>query len=297
MTRQQTIDSLIGELDKAKDFLEKETEILKDIFDDNYFNKVKGQLEALVEDRAALIHPVYNLIIQRDVGHNFKKIGRMERYLVSMWNQISIKKRNHIKAQLKSFDQAQSITRVYEINVLGYLKEIFRDNNVILYPKTKTDSELEAKVKLVEREINIEVTVLCDGKFHQNKLTELLRNSSDAFFSVGTGDIQKDTNRVLSRISEKSEQFEPAKPNVLMFFDRTCWSVYPVRWPIGDDSVESIKFLKNIGALMHFDGDKLLDVESNICDADCRLSVKEIGALKDIFDSKFETLTYSASES
>lgn len=259
--------------------------ILKDILTPNFFEQVRKQLDYLRKDRGGKIHPLFNLLLRHDGGRAFEKVNLLEDYLERIFGHPSFTKyqRNHIKAQIRSFDHWQSLNMLSEIAVLGCLFKQVPTSHIKLYQKTVGNSDVDVIVRLKEREIFVEITVLGDSDYHQRILEDLVRSGSQKVF---TGDIPKDARRIRSRIEEKENRFFPGRPNVVILFLMGSWVPLPIQlWDLGN--------LSNIGLIMQFNRYALESIVKEGCDPECLLNDEEQAHLTSLLGKEnFTPLIY-----
>lgn len=161
-------------------------------------------------------------------------------------------------------------------------------DSVELFPNTVGNGDVEVKVKFDGRWIYIDVTTLNDSDGETKELTELINKGG----GVGKGmwvDQKRDADRFIRKALDKSRQFIPSKPNVLLisFFGTRPLFVHS-DWgkSVGD-------IVPNIGLFLEFNRKELMNVTGENCDSKCFLTQKEISALEKLFKNKeFKPLVY-----
>lgn len=104
---------------------------------------------------------------------------------------------------------------MFEISILGNLLNQIPPGDIELFPTAVGGRGVEAKVKLEDRWIYLDATVLNDSAGETKELTQLLNDGG----GVGKGmwvDFQRDTDRFVKKKEYKNPQFLPNNPNVLV---------------------------------------------------------------------------------
>jgi len=282
----------------SEEFVKKKLPILKSVFDADFWNRIRNQLKTLLEGNGKIIHPVFR-ILEKDIHNNFSKIKQLDNYLYTIFEVISNKKKNYIKKELSSFDGINSLNTLYEINVLGYLLGQFSIDKIQVYPKTIGRNNVDVKINLCGRGVYIDITVLGTSHFTRENMENITqvsrfsRSGKSGFYSPS--EREKDKRRIISTLQGKEKQFIPKKPNVLVLFISSDDSYLVISPSLLLKEAIKQNPPKNIGLIMGFDPQKLLELYEDGCDNKCFLVEDEKKYIKDLFScGKFETLTYNS---
>lgn len=280
-------------LELSKNFVEKQP-ILNSVFGPSFWCGVKYQLEMLRKDNSGTINPVFHLILRKDEDKDFVKMKQLENYLGVIFRRSEVKQehKNYIKKELQSFTRANSLNMIFEINVLGYLLSQFFAEKIRLYPKTTFKKNIDVIINLGKRDIYLEITALGDSDFMKKNITNALR-SGKVISLLPNSDEEKDVRRIRSRIDEKEKQFIPQKPNALIIFMAGCGAESVPGLGLLKSAINQSE-LKNIGLVMEFGRQGLVELHKEGCDEGCFLTEEEERDIKDLFGpDKFESLVYS----
>lgn len=260
--------------------------ILNQIFSSEYFKSVEAQINAAEKDGlSGPINSIFLLFVD-DSQNGYQQAQKLEEYLELIFNHPTTDKgnKNHIIAQFRG---SGSTDTLFEVSILGNLLKQLPESEIELFPKTNNNRDVEAKVKLVDRWVYIDVTVLNDSK----EDTEIIERMLDPRIEESGGrwiDSDKDAARYAGKAIYKSDQFIPNTPNVLMI------SLFGTRlfMPGTDDKLKRYDIL-NLGAVFEFDRKTLNSVITENCDPNCSLSGEEIIKLKHLLSNEsFAPLVY-----
>lgn len=218
---------------------------LKDIFTPKYYSSLQNQLNAYRKDHSARINPIFLFFLREKQGSR-AKLELLNKDVGLVFSAAALNnEKKHIAGQLRSLDAHDTL---FELAILSTLIDEFAPSDIELFPSTTKNHDVEARIKLIDRWIYIEVSVLKDSKEDSDELTDLLRSGK----KVGEGkfmDIDKDRLRYLGKSEYKAQQFLPNTPNVLMLA-LTALRLDLYHFSEGNDITIDTD---NIGAIMEFD--------------------------------------------
>lgn len=247
---------------------------LTSVLDEKYYSVILKQLEALSKDHSTHISPIF-LWFLRDERLGTEKLRLLETDLQIVFSatiQNRIKK--HIIGQLKTFN---ALDTVFELSVISALIKALPKERIQLFPKTNQNHDVEMKVKLVDRWVYIEVTILNEAKEEADEISEMLR-SGQILGEMKPVDMNKGFYRIVGKSQYKSVQFLPDSPNLLILAELTTLSFLHDFPEIDTRPIQ----IANIGAIMRFNYDfKFLTFQDGV--ESCQLTEEEKKILKEIF--------------
>ena len=261
--------------------------LLREIYDREFFQKVREQLEEMKKhDLSGPIHSVF-VALQHDKENNFKykKLDHLDEYLKLIIYHPSTRKKdiNYLKSELK---RETCINIWFEISILGNLLKQLKSSNITLYAPTRGGKNVEAEIILDVRPIYLETTVLGESRGDLNTRARMMKARKNVW--SGSRNMEFDTNRVRLKLKDKSNQFSPKKPNVLIlsFFD-----FFPVDFQINNAIRTNSN--DNIGIIMKFKRELFSNFITHNLDQTCFLTKLEVRKLKDLLSgSDYEPLIY-----
>jgi hypothetical protein len=256
----------------------KKSELLSSIFDEDFFKDVKKQIIEKKDKPGPLISIFIWLI--DDIDNDGSQIDSLEKYLQLIISHPGSKKKhiNDLKAQLRG---NQALEALFEISVIGNLLNAFGNEKISLYPKTTNNRNVELSIRVIEREVFIEVTALMESKKDREERERVYCECGD--FRVGPLCMEYYSTRFESKLRCKSNQFPSEKPTALMVYIFDFW---PDRWAI-EDALKDNHF-ERVGLLLQFRRKKLVGVfdDKEIFDENNSLTPKEKECLVSFFSGE-----------
>lgn len=259
--------------------------ILKDVYDQRYFEKIKQQIIKMKKEQTSGPIDSMFILMTKDEEHNFKNIKLLEKYLGLIFSHSSCNKgdKDHIKKELIG---NQSLNTLFEINIIGNVLNQLPSNKAILYSKTYNKKNVDVEIDLVNRPIYIEISVLGESKGDKNIRERMSKNKIHVWSS--NRDIERDTIRFSSKINYKLRQFFPHKPNVLIL---STFDFFPAKFNI-DIVMKNTCFL-NAGLILQFDRKNIQKIHKDNLDPSCTLTKEEHDKLIELFQGKnYEPVYY-----
>jgi hypothetical protein len=275
--------------DKAvliKDFIST-SPLLPEYFDNLFFSHVSSQIDVMEEKQWSGPINSFFLFFMQDSDNSFAQTILLEKYLKMVVEHPNTTNadRNHIKGQLKA---SNSIDTLFEISILGNLLKQLPTGEIELFPRTVGHGDVEARLMIDGRWVYIDATTFNDSQSESEELVDMLNNGGGVGPMMAV-DFQRDLERFIRKLEDKSRQFIPNTPNVLVisFFGTRLLFIHS-EW-----GAKSSTIVPNIGLLMEFDRKKLMTATAENCDDNCQLTEKEIAVLKELLSGKsYEPLVY-----
>lgn len=245
--------------------------VLSGVFHPRFFEGVRKQIEDMERtDRVGPLHSMFIFLVKDDQIDSRRQTILLEDYLGKILSHPDVVSRpnigNHIKAQLLSSDQ--HVFRLFEVSILGNLISQLPGDSVRLYPGTVGNRDVEARITLVDRPVDLETTVLNDSLADQQMYEAMFRTGRNP--GVTSRDLDADAERFRRKVSEKGDQFLPSNPNALIV---SIFGFHPLGFSI--DKILSSETFSNIGLLMLFDRSNLTKTHEGCCDGSCALTSEE----------------------
>lgn len=239
-------------LEKVKAAEEKcaQLEQLRHEGDPEFFRRVRRQIEAYDGSRALKLPVLFFLLVRRDLSA-LERIDAVLKHL---------KKRNrkrdlpNVLDRLHREDEYRHAAgAIFEIDILARLLEATSAESVALYPKIGTTRKAEASLRIGEKTVYLEATLLSQTS-SQERIQDIGFTSSlgsptpahlelDALdiFGVqdgvvtGVGDPYGDGLRVVGKLNDKRKQLHPRAPNVICLgLSDLMPDITSVEWGAGD---------------------------------------------------------------
>lgn len=252
--------------------------ILKEIYDEKYFSKVKQQIIKMKpRELSGPINSMF-ILMTDDEAKGFIKLKLLEKYLSLIFKHSSTKKsdKKYIKEELLG---DQGLNTLFEVNIIGNVLSQLPSKKVKLYVKTHGKKNIDLEVVLIDRPIYVEISVLGESKGDKNIRDTMTRNKIN--FWSGSRDLNIDSIRFASKIKFKTEQFVKGKPNVLIL---SKFDIFPDKFSV--ESVMKQNCFLNVGLILQFNRKDLQIVYEDNLDPNCSLSKIEISRLVKLFKEK-----------
>lgn len=256
----------------------KKSELLSSIFDEDFFKDVKKQI-IKKKDKPGPLSSIF-IWLMDDIDNDGSQIDSLEKYLQLIISHPGSKKKhiNDLKAQLHG---NQALEALFEISVIGNLLNAFGNEKISLYPRTNNNKNVELSIKLVKREVFLEVTALMESERDRKEREGVY--SKGANFRAGPLCVNYYSTRFKSKLDCKSGQFPSKKPTVLIVY---VFDFLPDEWVI-EDALKGNHF-ERIGLLLQFRRKKLVGVfdDKEIFDENNLLTPKEKECLVSFFSGE-----------
>lgn len=287
MTEEQYLNNLKVELEMTKNFCLTSVN-LKSIFNDEFFRIIHKQIEALKNNKWSRVHPLWNLMLRSEPTNKFQKLKILDEYLNLIFGHPKTQKKDikYISEELVSTAEANSLNILFEISISGILLKCFDRNRIVLYPKTVNGRNVDIAIELTKRLVYLEATVIGEAKKDHDKRIEMTNMGKSSWGDWR--DINQDTNRMILKLKNKSEQMMEGKPNVLVLGK---YDIYPRQLNIQQAIQEN--YFSKIGTIMQFSRVKLETIFRDGLDRNCLLQENEEKILLDIFNDKYIPLIYN----
>lgn len=250
----------------------------KPIFTDEYYASLDLQLKKFRKDKGTHINPIFLWYFRDGETEAKRKLALLDKFIKQVFSTSkSNHEKKHIAAQLRTIDAYDT---VFELSILSVLIEAVPKDAIELFPTTTGNHDVEARVKLVDRWVYIEVSVLKDSKEDADEITELLRKGGGVG-KMKAIDLNKGKYRLVGKSAYKARQFLPTSPNLLIVALLTT-QILAHDFPELDTSTINVD---NIGAVMKFDFNfKYRGFQDGV--PSCQLTEKEKKKLTEIFATK-----------
>jgi len=246
--------------------------ILAEVFGSPFFARVKGQLRAIENDGASDYSNIFSILEIDDQRHN------LARFLLLIKNKLEKGKWKHLCNRLTSDSANTSLKAIFEIMIVGNLLNQLPSAHIQLDAQTIGKKDCDIRVKLINRDVDIEVTML-DESEHAREWHKRLQRQKVTAGAVAHSVL--DGTRVLAHIKGKSKDFLPHNPNVLVMqlFD------WRERTKFAMDNLKSGKFSR-VGLVMLFNRKMLAEDHIVAFDPECALTKKEVQKLIELLNGK-----------
>jgi len=257
--------------------------ILSTIFDHKYFEYIRLQIKEMsIYGNTGPVHSMA-IAMRRNEEDKGELLNLFEKYLHLIFNHPTVKKHHitYIKTELVS---QGCINTMFEVSILGNLLTHIDNSKIKLYSRTTGLRDVEAEIELFNRSIYIEVSVLGESKGDMEIRNKMMKMKKNVW--SGSRDMEHDTARFKVKVEEKTKQFLPNKPNVLIL---CTFDIFPIDFEI--KAAMRNNFFNNVGLLLRFKREELKNIFTP--DKTCYLNKDEIIWLKDFFTGdKYKPLTY-----
>lgn len=262
------------------DRIEKEVQqddILCQIFKAPFFGRVRGEIRAHENGTSTSYSNIFSILDLDD------RRRTLSLFLGLIKNKMESGNWKHLCQRITSDDANNtSLKALFEVVIIGNLLNQLPDESVVLDANTIDNKDCDIRVKLVDRDVDIEVTMV-DESEHAKKWHE---HSGVIVRAIAPSIISG--RRVIRSMEEKANDFRPNNPNVLItqLFD------WRERTPIAMANIRRREF-KNIGLFVPCNRNGASRERIMNFDPACGLTEEETAILLDILCGKdFVPLSY-----
>ena len=258
--------------------------ILATIFDSNYFDGIREQIQEMSKnDLQGPIHSMF-VAMTRDNEQKRGFLPLFEKHLSLIFNHPSIKP-SLISYTKKELISERCINTMFEVSTIGNLISKIGPDKTTLYAKTAGPKDVDIKIDLFDRPIYVEISVLGESRGDADLRDRMMRKKRGVY--SGSRDMAHDTGRFKVKVEEKTKQFLPNKPNVLIL---CTFDFFPVELEIKQAMTNN--YFVHVGILLRFYREKLKNTFTNL-DKNCQLTGREMNWFRDFFESKeYKPLIY-----
>jgi hypothetical protein len=232
---------------------------LGEALDDEYFGKVEEQIHKYESGESTALNSLYSLLQPPEKRRKFIEfIERMKQKMGSReWGDLC--------ERLSSGQGLRDVNAAFEVTIAGNILAQMPPERVQLHALTNAPRNVDVCIHL-DRPIYIETTVLGESQENiqwRKSLASGPKIRMGDSFSVFGG-------RATRAISQKSPQFLPSHPNVLVISIFDVWDkLEPAQKPLASSQFQ------NIGLLLPFGRERLMSDWIARPDPACRLTAEE----------------------
>ncbi|GFP28289.1 hypothetical protein [Candidatus Hakubella thermalkaliphila] len=250
--------------------------LLSSVFTPHFFEDVRAQIEEM--RRLGLSSSLHSMFIffRDDSENGYQKTRRLEDYLTKIFSHCSTGERNYIKSE---FTRLQCLNTLFEVSILGNLLSQLPQDRVRLYPQTVGQRSVDAEIVLISRPVYLEMTVLAESQADRD-VRELMMGVRCHHW-LGSRNLDKDADRFIRKLLEKSAQFIPGQPNVLAI---SVFDWFPADFEI-EPAMRDNCYL-NLGMVLQFGRARIEHVFTNNCDPSCQLTDQERDRLVELLSGQ-----------
>jgi len=258
---------------KECDSIEAEAQqtILGEVFGKSYFERVRQQINDLVQGKSSRLSSIYS-ILQRP---EWRK--KLVKFLQEVKRKSKPTNWRHLCKRLAMLDQNTDLEALFEVVVLGNLILQLPDDRIVLNAPTENKRNVDAKIRLMDRFVYLEITLLGSSVKTKERRERMERYGVKHAVWTGIGDGH--SRRIEEKLQYKSSQFLPGMPNVLALCSLEVWD----RMPGWEQAVEGFS-KENIGHLYVFDRMRL--GKTFIGDPACTLAEDEERKLQELLNGE-----------
>lgn len=266
------MDFIMPSLEEC-DRIEKETDstMLSCVFGKEYFAHVRQQIDAISHGKSDRLSSIYAILQDAD------KRKLLTKFLELIQRKLKNADWNHLCKRLAMLDQNTDLEAVFEVTILGNLILQLPEDRILLNARTVNKKNVDAKIRLVARDVYLEITFLGPSARITERRARMQRHGIQhaTWMGIGVGH----GRRIAGKVREKSAQFCPAMPNVLVMCVFEVWDRMP-RW---EHAAEYFQ-MENVGQLYVFDRTHLR--KRFIGDTACTLTQEEENVLVRLLNGK-----------
>lgn len=245
--------------------------ILREVFGKSYFAVVRQQIDDGIQKKSSRLSSVY-AVLQRPEWR--QKLGE---FLQAIKRKLKPTDWRHLCTRLAMLDQNTDLEALFEIVILGNLLRELPDDRIVLNAPTRNKKNVDAKIRLMDRFIYLEITMLGPSAQVRERRERMERHGIT--HAVWTGIGEGHGRRMAGKLQDKASQFLPGTPNVLILCSLEVWD----RMPGWEQAVEDFP-KENVGHFYVFGRMRL--GRTFVGDPTCALTTDEERALQELLNGK-----------
>lgn len=261
--------------------------LLREIFNDTFFGRVDQEISAMeAAEINGPIHPMFRYLeLAKDREDD--QLPLFEEYLEALLSHYDTTP-THKKHIITELTAGGHLFRMFEINILGNIVTQMPANQVRFDPITIGKKRSDAAIKLIDREVFLEISMLGEAEPDRKKREEAMY--AKRRMEGGSIDIDAGIERFAKKITDKGQQLPPGKPSVVVI---QVFDFFPLDFQV-EQAVNQCEF-PNVGAIFQFDRIQLKRVMVKGCDLSNQLRDDELVALKNILSgSSYRPLIFGS---